>query len=299
MISCPLTGSTNVTLLKKIESRRIAQLYDMFNIETRDVFQDVPHIYKYYSLDTGYGFYYPFSIQGKASLYENLEKNEWYYKEQKWEHIRSMELINHADKILEIGCGEGSFLSSLKNKYYNEPVGLELNSHAVEKATKKGLTVHKEDLSIFSKRNHECFNVVCFFQVLEHIADPLSFLQNAVHVLKPGGRLILAVPNNESLLNKDYENALNFPPHHMGLWTEKSLRFLSSCLRVKVELIEKEPLQKEHIDWYVRVLLKRILGKRIYYHIISKTFILRLLRRRIELRASQIHGHSIMAVYKK
>lgn len=50
---------------------------------------------------------------------------------------------------------------------------------------------------IFVKENESQFDVVTFFQVLEHIADVHSFLTSALLTLKTGGKVILAVPNNE------------------------------------------------------------------------------------------------------
>jgi SAM-dependent methyltransferase len=298
-VSCPITNSTNLTLVKKIESATIIALYDMFNIDTRAIFQDKEYVYRYHSPSCDYSFYYPFSIQGEANLYETLEKYSWYYKEEKWEHLQSSERITATDRILEIGCGQGSFLKSLKNKYGNEPVGLELNQHAVDMATSQGLQVYNDDLSTFSKKNKDAFDVVCFFQVLEHIADPINFVRHALHTLKPGGKLIIAVPNNDAILNNDADNALNYPPHHMGLWTEKSLRSLSVELKIDVEAIQNEPLQSEHVDWYVRLRLKQVFGSALHSILISKTFLPRVIKKQVVRNSAKIKGHTILAVYRK
>lgn len=299
MIKCPITNSENIQLVEKIASVKIETFYDQLGVETRNVFKNIDHILKYHSTDSGYSFYYPFSIQGTASLYEALEKFEWYYQEQKWEHLTTLNLIAQGNKLLEIGCGQGSFLMAAKKKNGGNPVGLELNQHAVDKAVSLGLNVYNRDLTSFSVENQNCFDIVCLFQVLEHIAQPVLFLQQALRTLKEGGKLIVCVPNNDALVNRDKENPLNLPPHHMGLWNRQSLNFLINVLPVKVELIEDEPLQPYHLDWYVRTLLKKIFGVRLYYWIISKTIIPRLVKTIIVDRASKIQGHSILAVYKK
>ena len=299
MVNCPITNSTNVKLIEKIAVGKIEAYYDLFGIETRDTFRNIDYVLKYYSIDSGYYFFYPFSIQGTASLYERLEKLDWYYQEQKWEHVKSLELIRPTDRVLEIGCGEGSFLLSVKNKCGSAPVGLELNQNAVDKAVSIGLKVYNKDIIIFSLENREAFDVICLFQVLEHIAEPVRFLQHALNMLKPDGRLIICVPDNDSLVNKDKENPLNLPPHHMGMWNKQSLRFLSTVLQLKMELLENEPLQRVHVEWYVRTLLKRIIGKRVYYRIISKTNIPLFMIKKVRAIASTIHGHSVLSVYRK
>jgi len=299
MVHCPITDSINVKLVQKIETGEIVSLYDLFGIQTRDIFQGIEHVYKYYSIESGYGFFYPFSIQGKPLLYETLENFEWYYQKEKWEHIKSLELIQPSDKVLEIGCGQGSFLASVKKKCGTEPVGLELNQSAVDRAVSSGLSVFNEEMNKFASSNLEAFDVICFFQVLEHIADPIKFLQEALIMLRNGGRLIISVPDNDSLVNRDDENALNFPPHHMGLWNRKSLTFLSKALPIEIQMTVNEPLQANHVDWYVRTLLKKIFGRHIYYHVISKTIIPSIIKKRVQANALQIHGHTILAVYKK
>jgi SAM-dependent methyltransferase len=299
MVNCPITNSAHVKLVEKIATGKIVGYYDLFGIETRDIFEGITYVLKYHSIDSGYYFFYPFSVQGPASLYEKLEKIDWYYEEQKWEHVKSLELIGPTDRVLEIGCGQGSFLLSVKNRYGGEPIGLELNQHAVAKAVSAGLKVYNRDLNSFSLENREAVDVICLFQVLEHIAEPIPFLQHTLRMLKPGGRLIICVPDNDALINKDNENPLNLPPHHMGMWNKQSLLFLGKVLQIDVELLEHEPLQRIHVDWYVRTLLKRIVGKRLYFRIISKTNIPQFMKKKVQAIASTIHGHSILSVYRK
>jgi len=299
MVTCPITNSTRVRLVEKIAVGKIAGYYDLFGIETRDIFDGIRYVLKYHSIDSGYYFFYPFSIQGPASLYEKLEKIQWYYEEQKWEHIKALEWIGPADRVLEIGCGQGSFLLSIRNKYGGDPVGLELNQHAVAEAVSNGLKVYNRDLAGFALEHGEVFDVICLFQVLEHIAEPVQFLRRTLSMLKPGGRLIVCVPDNDALINQDKENPLNLPPHHMGMWNKPSLRFLAKVLQIDVDVLEQEPLQRIHVDWYVRTLLKRIVGRRIYFRIISKTNIPQFVAKKVQAMAGTIHGHSILSVYRK
>ena len=89
----------------------------------------------------------------------------------------------------------------------------------------RGITVVEELLSDHSKT----YDVVTAFQVLEHIADPLPFLKNCIDALNPGGLLVIAVPNNDAFI-RFADLPLNEPPHHVGLWSPRSLASLpTSC----------------------------------------------------------------------
>ncbi|MES2353867.1 MAG: class I SAM-dependent methyltransferase [Pseudomonadota bacterium] len=99
------------------------------------------------------------------------------------------------DKILDIGCGSGSILRSLKSQGYTDLHGLEISNYAVERLRSEGLTMYQGSLPRLPLP--ECqFDVVIASQVLEHIIRRRLFLNEIRRVLKPGGRAFIFVPNN-------------------------------------------------------------------------------------------------------
>ena len=97
-------------------------------------------------------------------------------------------------EILEIGCSTGFFLEEA-NKFGWKTHGLELNPSAVDFAKKRGLNVKNDDfLKIDLKKK---FNVICAFDVLEHLIDPKNN-QKAHKYLKKGGLIFVYVPNWQS-----------------------------------------------------------------------------------------------------
>jgi len=203
---------------------------------------------------TGYRFYYPMNLAGDDKLYEYLQKFDWYYADWKWDYMIADTLVLPGQKVMDIGCGYGDFLLHLKKKKKCDCTGLEFNDKSVKVAKERGLNIHKEFIQDHAKNNIGQYDVISFFHLLEHIADIDSFLTAAVKCLKPGGTLIICVPNNNPYCYRFMEfHSLNMPPHHMGLWDEASLAALEGIYPIKVSKIFKETLQRyrHYTDLYI------------------------------------------------
>jgi len=68
----------------------------------------------------------------------------------------------------------------------------------------------------FSKNKEEKFDIITFFEVLEHIDNPLKFIQNLRGLLKPGGKIVLSTPSRNRILAN--LASWDFPPHHLSRW---------------------------------------------------------------------------------
>jgi 2-polyprenyl-3-methyl-5-hydroxy-6-metoxy-1,4-benzoquinol methylase len=271
-----------------------------FKIDVKKYFADLEHVEIYKCRETGYRFYYPFSISGDSDFYIHFQKFDWYYMPWKWEHEACLSLIKPENKILEVGCGQGSFLKKIYELKGAICVGLELN----ESATISRSSIKIENITIenYSSDNKEQFDIVCSFQVLEHISDVNSFIKSQIACLKKGGSFIISVPNNESFLLKSKNLFLNMPPHHMGLWGEESLRSLENYHDIKLTKILYEPLQSYHFDWYIQATTNKYFGRLPGKIIIKSMRICRLkniIHKYLTRKANSIRGHSIMAVYEK
>ncbi len=296
-ICCPYTKSYNNVLIKTISSKEIINLYKQnFNIDVSDYFINIHNVELYKNKDSGFQFYLPLNIAGKSTLYESLQKYFWYYTDWKWEHQIADNHIKKNSNILEIGCGNGAFLKALHKKGCSV-TGLEMNK-ASESSEIKILNSSIEEHSQF---NEETYDVVCFFQVLEHIPDVHSFLQSAINCLNENGVLIVSVPNNDSFLSKDDNDVLNKPPHHMGRWDINSLKSLENIFRnVKYQNSISEPLQQQHFDWYLSLLLSKYFNNiPLIIRAIYKLKLNYFFRLIIHIFRKAIAGHTMLAIYKK
>ncbi|MBN2730619.1 MAG: methyltransferase domain-containing protein [Bacteroidales bacterium] len=296
----PLTLQDNVTLIKNIPTKTIIKVYKRYNIDVSKYFLGREYVSIYRCNETNYHFYYPFNVTGDSRFYEHFQQFSWYYMPWKWEHEVAVRYIKSGDKIMEVGCAHGEFLKQINELYdLALSIGLELNQTAKENHTK--IEILNETIQSYSNEHVGEFDVVCSFQVLEHITEPRSFISSSLDCLKPGGKLIVSVPNNDSYL-KNLGGCLNMPPHHVGLWNETSLKSISKLFPVKVNDIHFEPLQPYHIGDFFQSKhyssYPSILGKVIRkLHKITGVYAK---RQKIILRDLQkTPGHTILVVFEK
>jgi len=129
-----------------------------------------------------------------------------------------------AGNILDIGCGTGNFLAAARDSGY-DVTGIELDRKAARFAKEHlGLqNIFPLAISEFVKQcAGERFDVVTFFEVLEHQATPVEFLRNVVNCLKSGGVIALSVPNRERW--QTGPDVLDYPPNHFLRWNAAALR---------------------------------------------------------------------------
>jgi SAM-dependent methyltransferase len=247
IVLSPITNSVNVKIIDKISSAQIIGLYHKeIKIDVSKSFKDIDYVYIYECLDSNYRFYYPFSCIGDDFFYETLSSTRKNYYSKRWEHSKALEYLKSNDNVLEVGSGFGIFMKEIQNKVQSVK-GLELNPLAVLKCQDQGLNVENKLIQEESKLNNQYYDVVCFFQVLEHIPDVSSFLEASIKSLKEGGRVIIGVPNNNPFLFiNDKLHTLNLPPHHAGLWNKKSLSSLQKNFPLRILNIEYEPLSKSY-----------------------------------------------------
>lgn len=277
----------------------IDEYKNTLDVDVAKFFDKLNKIQVFKCIDTGYRFYYPFNTAGDSDFYSQLEEFRWYYMEWKWEHEVAKQIIKSGDKILEVGCGRGDFLKKLKDTNKTVDIaGLELNRKAVTEGRDVGLNVVEDTIEEHSANNSDKYDIVCSFQVLEHIHDIREFVQSCVKVLKPGGKLIISVPNNDSFIRHDKANILNMPPHHMGLWNSTSLKNLEKIFKLRTESVRYEPLQSYHVALYYNIMLTRIKYRAIK-SFLSHWLVYKIAVRGIRLLRFFIHGHTILVTYKK
>jgi len=140
-------------------------------------------------------------------------------------------------KILDIGCGEGDFIKYAADRGY-QVWGTDFSEEMIALA-KKNAPQAKFFAGTFEEflRQHpqEKFNGAVIFEVLEHLSDPLSTLREVKKILKPGGRVIVSVPNRGAWPVTHFGD---HPPNHLSWWSKRSLSILVQKAGFEVESIK-------------------------------------------------------------
>jgi SAM-dependent methyltransferase len=295
-VESPLVSGVQARYVGSISCDSLIPRYaGQLSIDVSDYFKGLSEVAIYECPRTGYRFYHPFSLTGREDLYQHLQQFDYNYKRDKWEYQKAASSIPHGARVLDVGCGEGAFLSIAAGRGL-VCTGLELNSSAVQVAKGRGLDVQRQFAGEHAVTHKEFYDAVCSFQVLEHISDVSAFISDCLRCLKPGGLLIIGVPNNDGFL-KYADAPLNAPPHHMGLWTRKSLESLAGVFPLTMASLENEPLAE--IDWYLAVQERRFLKINFARRLYHKLGVPKILRRLVAARADRIAGHTILATYRK
>lgn len=110
-----------------------------------------------------------------------------------------------ARDVLEIGCGRGSFGARLAVRYHY--LGIEPDADSCQVARERLGLLGRGDVRAvtWNQLRGQCFDLVCAFEVLEHIEDDQAALAQWASLLRPGGWLMLSVPAG---------------PHRFGPWDE-------------------------------------------------------------------------------
>ncbi len=116
-------------------------------------------------------------------------------RERLWaERLQIVESLVPSGRLLDVGCGEGSFLVQAQRRGW-EVAGTEISAWAAEHAGRRlrqpVFCGELQDAGYPSRH----FDVVTLWHVLEHVAAPFPILGEIRRILKPTGRLVVAVPN--------------------------------------------------------------------------------------------------------
>jgi 2-polyprenyl-3-methyl-5-hydroxy-6-metoxy-1,4-benzoquinol methylase len=147
----------------------------------------------------------------------------------------------NAVRILEVGCGEGLFMTYVKENRRSEIWGIEMNQVAAEIASKVTEKVFAGDFNLICKDlpvNY--FDCIVFNDVLEHFSDPWLALSNTRQLLSENGVIVASIPNfryignlTEIITQADFkylEDGGILDKTHLRFFTSKSIyRFFNEC----------------------------------------------------------------------
>jgi len=166
-------------------------------------------------------------------------------------------------KILDIGCGDGSFI--IKFKENCEVFGVDISEKAVEIAKEAGVNACRVDVSCEKLPfESEYFDIVYMGDVIEHLVNPDFAINEVVRVMKANGFLVLSTPNLASWINRlllllgmqplfsevstvgnfgRRRKQSSFPVGHLRLFTYEALKEFLTYYRFKIIKVEGSPFE--------------------------------------------------------
>lgn len=248
---CNLCGSENLKFLHTLEdyNRGFEGVFKLYKCETCGLMflnpqPSVEELTKYYTT-----YYYQKIDQSTGikrivknfifSLQKIYTKNSNIYRMFLFpfsQYVRGIKIIPNG-RYLDVGCGNGEFLYMMKRiNPSGEHYGVEPGNFNSEDIKAHGLKVIKGTLEEACYPDNY-FDIITLNHVFEHVNNPSETLKELKRILKPGGTLIIAVPNLNSLVYKIFGNywwQLD-TPRHLFTYSDTTLKQYTEKFNFKIE----------------------------------------------------------------
>ena len=236
---CPVTGEPAARFVQWIGTAFLARLWKLqFGANARPSFGAVERFALWQS-PTGLYFFDP-AAPGDSEFYDGfygrlLRRKLWRKDSERQEFKSAARRVKPGERVLDVGCGFGNFRHSVPHARYT---GLDPHfAHQAQSDDVRGEMLHEHLVA-----HAGSYDVVCAFQVVEHVAAPLPLFAEMVQAARPGGLVIASVPHIPSAMLRIPNFLMNAPPHHLTWWNRESLAALAARAGAEVEAIET-------VDW--------------------------------------------------
>ena len=177
--------------------------------------------------------YYTMAFKTKAEI-----EGEWGFR---WRYILSaLKRLAATPKLLDVGAGNGYFVHLARSEFSIRADGLEISAAEVDYAR---ATFGIELLRGSLEDVREQYEVVTSFNVIEHVQQPTTLMDQMRERLTAGGLMLLTTPNPACIHRRvrglDKWNMV-CPPHHINLFTRTALEEMLT--RRGLEILQYETL---------------------------------------------------------
>lgn len=173
---------------------------------------------------------------------------------------RFARFLGKSGRILDIGCGNGKFLSYMKRFGSYQLHGIEMPGGSADRAAQIAeltLKVGELEADDFAA---ETFDGITLHHVFEHLANPQQYLQTISTIIKPGGVLVMSFPNIDSWQSKlGKGNWFHIdPPRHLFFFSPAS--FKKTMAQYGFEVINEKHFNPEYNPFGIQQTLLNLLG---------------------------------------
>lgn len=173
---------------------------------------------------------------------------------------RTLGELSEGDSVLEFGAGDGRLLELLRG-HGALVAGIEPSPAARERAAERGVQLFP-DLET-SGIESGSIDLIVFWHVLEHLPDPASDLLRARDLLRPGGKVVISVPNLASLQAKIGADSWfgQDVPRHLTHFTPAGVEAISRRVELELESVDFWSLEQNPFGMW-QTLVNRASGSR-------------------------------------
>jgi SAM-dependent methyltransferase len=247
------------------------------------------------------------ALEGDSGFYSQLYAGGIKYEKFRWEFGQAQQRIPDGARVVEVGSGEGAFLRSVLPRCSSAEV-LEKNPQAADLLRAAGIKVSDADVRADALACPDRADVVCAFQVLEHVADVRGFLSALATIVVPGGEVLISVPNRERF--REGLEPRDCPPHHLSRWSPRQFTTVAQVVGLDLVLVDYEPPPLSHArasrQRSVRTMLRPVTGPGVAQWAGRATARLRMPQRRYarlvadgRFASRREYGHTMFAVFRR
>ena len=244
---CPVCYSQKALLLYQVSSQEAAQHYVLNEANAKRFRALRLHIENLWRgnlckvlrcANCAFSFAYPY-VAGDSQFY-TLAYQRTGYPIWKWEYEMTYRALGGlisqdrlmSPKLLEVGAGNGAFIKAVSPKLIPKSNILctEYADYGLKEIEKYGVTCLPVDVrAIDGEKYKNHFDIICLFQILEHLDRLDSLFEQLSLLAKREAHLFIAVPNDRRIeFNEQHDAVLDMPPNHIGRWNRRCFEIISA-----------------------------------------------------------------------
>jgi SAM-dependent methyltransferase len=252
--TCPICFSTKAHLLWTVNSHEAAQHYVLKEADPQRFQALSTHIQNLWHQETcdmvrcdqcEFCYSHPY-VAGDGKFY-TLAYDRTGYPTWKWEHDLTRNALKQrrtSFTLLEVGAGDGAFVKGIAPELTAKEkiVCTEFSNYGRQQIETYGIRCLSKDVRHLRPELSEAsFDVICLFQVIEHLDDLETLFEQLNQLTHHNSSLFISVPNPKLIEFAELNNGLlDMPPNHIGRWNKNCFERLGQRWGWKIEGYEVE-----------------------------------------------------------
>jgi SAM-dependent methyltransferase len=164
--------------------------------------------------------------------------------------------LSRPKRVLDIGCATGDLLAAVRARGNARVFGIEPGARAALMARQRGIDVYQGELAGAGLTDGS-FDTVLISHTLEHVPEPLDFLDEVNRVLSPGGAALIWIPNAGSIESRLFGRYwIGYDaPRHLTTFTAGTLGRMLTAAGFRIHETRHEAIGLEWA-WAIRLMAR-------------------------------------------